>query len=202
MVYTLPRNKSVVFYMNCANYVIVCSKLWFSNLITRKSPWYTLNKRQGQSLPMEKRTPSLQPGVFNFPLSQCYHMSLMDFIVSPPGCGWSVTDIWGWDAHEAQLHCPNEVDGDIWIWSTRRALNLSSIKLPRPWSPWESSPSRKTPHGRTRNRTRDLVISSQKLWPLDHKPQPGVEPYFLGHTHLADGIKYITGHDHFIACPS
>jgi hypothetical protein len=51
-----------------------------------------------------------------------YHMSLMDFVVSPPGCGWSVTDLRGWDAHEAQLRCPNEVDGDIWIWSTRRGL--------------------------------------------------------------------------------
>jgi hypothetical protein len=41
-------------------------------------------------------------------------MSLMDFVVSPPGCGWSVTDFWGWDAHEAQLLCPDEVDGDIY----------------------------------------------------------------------------------------
>jgi hypothetical protein len=61
------------------------------------------------------------------------------------------------------------VDGDIWIWRTRRGLNLSSTKLPRPWSAWESSPSRKNPQGRTRNRTRNLLISSQKLWPLDHK---------------------------------
>ena len=30
-------------------------------------------------------------------------------------------------------------------------------------------PTRKNPHGRTGNRTRDLVISSQKLWPLDHE---------------------------------
>jgi hypothetical protein len=29
--------------------------------------------------------------------------------------------------------------------------------------------SRKNPHGRTGNRTRDLMISSQKLWPLDHE---------------------------------
>jgi hypothetical protein len=49
------------------------------------------------------------------------------------------------------------------------ALNLNSTKLPRPWSPWGSSPSRKNPHGRTGNRTRDLMISSQKLWPLDHE---------------------------------
>jgi hypothetical protein len=24
---------------------------------------------------------------------QCHHMSLMDFVVSPPGCGRSVTDV-------------------------------------------------------------------------------------------------------------
>jgi hypothetical protein len=33
----------------------------------------------------------------------------MYFVVSPPGCGRSVTDFWGWDAHEAQLGCPDEV---------------------------------------------------------------------------------------------
>jgi hypothetical protein len=101
---------------------------------------------------------------------QCHHMSLMDFVVSPPGCGRSVTDFWGSNAHEAQLRCPDEVDGDIWIWSTRMGLNLSYTKLPRPWSPWESSPSRKNPYGRAGNRTRDLMISNQKLWPLlDHE---------------------------------
>jgi hypothetical protein len=48
-------------------------------------------------------------------------MSLMDFVVSPPGCGWSVTDFFsGWDAHEARLRCPDEVHGDIW--STRRGI--------------------------------------------------------------------------------
>jgi hypothetical protein len=83
----------------------------------------------------------------------------------PYGCGRSVTDFWDWDAHEAQLRCVDEVDGDIWVWSTRRGLNLS----PRPWSQWKSSPSRKNPHGRTGNRTRDLMISSQKLWPLDYE---------------------------------
>jgi hypothetical protein len=40
-------------------------------------------------------------------------MSLMDFVVSPPGCDRSVADFWGWDAHEAQLRCPDKVDGDI-----------------------------------------------------------------------------------------
>jgi hypothetical protein len=54
-----------------------------------------------------------------------------------------------------------EVPGEV--------LNLSSTKLSRPWSPWGSSPSWKNLHGRTRNRTQDLMISSQKLWPLDHE---------------------------------
>jgi hypothetical protein len=57
-----------------------------------------------------------------YPPAQCHHMSLMDLVVSPPGCGRIVTDFWDWDAHEAQLRCPDEVDGDIWIWSTRRGL--------------------------------------------------------------------------------
>jgi hypothetical protein len=52
--------------------------------------------------------------------AQCHHMSLMDFVVSPPDCGQSLTDFGGWDAYEAQLRCPDKVDGDIW--STSRGL--------------------------------------------------------------------------------
>jgi hypothetical protein len=40
-------------------------------------------------------------------------MSILDFMVPPPGCDWSVTDFRGWDAHEARLRCPAEVDGDV-----------------------------------------------------------------------------------------
>jgi hypothetical protein len=39
----------------------------------------------------------------------------MDFGFSPPVCGRSVTDFWGWDAHEAQLRCPDEMDGDFFV---------------------------------------------------------------------------------------
>jgi hypothetical protein len=81
-------------------------------------------------------------------------MSLMDFVVSPTGCSWSVTDFWGWDAHEAQLRCPSEVDGDIWIWSTRRGLKpkfywtnqtvvtmgIFPFKETYPWQNRESNP--------------------------------------------------------------
>ena len=50
------------------------------------------------------------------------HMSFTDFVVFPPGHGRSVTDFWGWDAHEARLRCPGDVSGDIGGCSARRAL--------------------------------------------------------------------------------
>ena len=77
---------------------------------------------------------------------QCHHMSFVDFVVLPPGHGRGVTDFWGWDAHEAQLRCP---DG-VWVLIEEDvvpggALNLKSTNLPRPWAQRESSPSRKIP---------------------------------------------------------
>ena len=47
---------------------------------------------------------------------------LVDFVVLPPGHGSSVADFWGWDTHEAQLRCPDDVSGDLGGWSARRAL--------------------------------------------------------------------------------
>jgi hypothetical protein len=57
----------------------------------------------------------------------------------------------------------------IYEYEYEGALNLSSTELPRLWSLWESSPSRKNPHGRTGNRTWNLMINSKKLWPLYHE---------------------------------
>ena len=37
----------------------------------------------------------------------------MNFRGFPPGCGDSVADFWGWDAHEARLRCPDDVSGDV-----------------------------------------------------------------------------------------
>jgi len=37
----------------------------------------------------------------------------MNFRGFPPGCGNSVADFWGWDAHEARLRCPDVVSGDM-----------------------------------------------------------------------------------------
>jgi len=94
---------------------------------------------------------------------------LVDFVVLPPGHGWSVTDLWGWDAHEAQLRCPDDVSGDIGGCSARRA--------PKPKFYWPTQtmvtggilPFRENSHGRAGNWTRDLMICSQRLWPLDHE---------------------------------
>jgi hypothetical protein len=60
--------------------------------------------------------------ILSLSLPPYHHTSLMDFVGSPAGCGRSVTDFWGWDAHEAQLRCPDEVDGDTLIWSTTMGL--------------------------------------------------------------------------------
>jgi hypothetical protein len=53
-------------------------------------------------------------------------MSLMDFADSPAGCGRSVTEFWGWDTHEVQLRCPDEVDGEYEVLGG--ALSLNSTK--------------------------------------------------------------------------
>jgi hypothetical protein len=49
------------------------------------------------------------------------------------------------------------------------ALNLNSTNYPDNGHHGDPSLSGKNPHGRTENRTRDLLISSQKRWPLDHE---------------------------------
>jgi len=51
---------------------------------------------------------------------------LVDFVVFPLRHGRSVTDFWGWNAHEAWLRCPNDVIGDIGRCSARRALKPKS----------------------------------------------------------------------------
>jgi len=47
---------------------------------------------------------------------------LVHFVVLPPGHGRSVTDFCGWDAHEVQLRCPDDVSGDRGRCCARRVL--------------------------------------------------------------------------------
>ena len=48
-------------------------------------------------------------------------------------------------------------------------LKSNSTSYPDHGHHGDPPPTRKNPHARAGNRTRDLVISSQKLWPLDHE---------------------------------
>jgi len=94
---------------------------------------------------------------------------LVDFVVLPPGHGSSVTDFWGWDAHEAQLRCPDDMSGDRGGCSARRALKPKFYQSTQTMVTAGIPPFRENSHGRAGNRTRDLKISSQILWPLDHE---------------------------------
>ena len=88
---------------------------------------------------------------------------LVDFVVLPSGHGRSVTDFSGWDAHEAQLRCLDDVSGDIGGCSARRALKP---KLYQPTQTMVTAgilPFRENSHGRAGNRSRGLIIRSQRL---------------------------------------
>ena len=74
---------------------------------------------------------------------------LVDFVVLPPGYGSSVTDFWGWDAHKAQLRCPDDVSGDIGGWSARRALKPKFYRTTQTMVTAGILPFRENSHGRT-----------------------------------------------------
>ena len=95
---------------------------------------------------------------------------LMNFRGFPPGCGDSVADFWGWDAHEGRLgdYVVPDVSGDMQedeIPGGTLSLNLLTTQR----MVTTGFPARKNSHGRTGNRTRDLMISSQRPWSLDHE---------------------------------
>jgi len=92
---------------------------------------------------------------------------LVVFVIHPPGHGRSVTDFWGWDAHEAQLHCPDDVSGDIGGCSARRAHKPKFYQPTQTMVTAGILPIGENSHGGAGNRTQDLVINSQRDWPLD-----------------------------------
>ena len=87
---------------------------------------------------------------------------LVDFVVLPHGHGRSVTDFWGWDAHEEQLRCPDDVSGDIGGCSARRALKPKFYQPTQTMITAGILPFRENSDCRTGNRTRDHMISSQE----------------------------------------
>ena len=56
-----------------------------------------------------------------------------------------------------------------WIWGARGALNLISTNYPDHGHHGRLPLSRKNAHGRAGNWTRDLMVSSQELWPSSHE---------------------------------
>ena len=98
----------------------------------------------------------------------------MNFRGFPPGCDDSAADFWGWDAHEARLRCPDDVSGDMQEDKIPGGgLKPKSTNYPDHGHHGETFPARKNFPGRTGNRTRDLMISSRRPWPLDHEAGPG-----------------------------
>jgi len=88
---------------------------------------------------------------------------LVDFVVLPAGQDRSVTDFRGWNAHEAQLRCPDDVSGDIGGCSARRAPKPKFYQPTQTMVTVGIVPFKENSHGRAGNRTRDLMISSQRL---------------------------------------
>ena len=80
-----------------------------------------------------------------------------------------LTDFWGWDAHEVQLRCPYDVSGDIRGGSARRGLKPKFYQSTQTMVTAGILPVRENSNRSTGNRNRDLMISSPRLWPLDHK---------------------------------
>jgi hypothetical protein len=90
----------------------------------------------------------------------------IDFVVPATGCGRSVTDFRDWGAHRAQLRCPDDVSDDMYECGVPGGdLNQNSTGYLDHGQYADISPARKNFHGRTGNRTRYLIVSSQKLWP-------------------------------------
>ena len=61
------------------------------------------------------------------------------------------------------------VSGDRWGCIARRALKPKVYKSTQTMDTVGIFPFRENSHGRAWNRTRDLMVSSQRLWPLDHE---------------------------------
>jgi hypothetical protein len=83
----------------------------------------------------------------------------LDFVVTPPGCGRSVTDFWDWGANWAQLRWPDDVSGDMYERGVPGgALNLNSTGYPDHGRYGDLPLQGKIPMAEPGNLTRDLII--------------------------------------------
>jgi hypothetical protein len=76
------------------------------------------------------------------------------------------------------------------------ALNINSTDYPDHGHHGDPPLSGKNPHGRAVNRTRDLMIISQKRWPLDHEAgHPNIVlNILLGWLHIPASKRQSSGH--------
>jgi len=89
---------------------------------------------------------------------------LVDFVFLPPEHGRSVTEVWGWDAHEAQLRWPDDVSGDTGGCSAKRALKPKFYQPNQTMVTAGILPFRENSHGRAGNRTRHLMTTRPRGW--------------------------------------
>ena len=121
--------------------------------------------------------------VLGFTLGAKFYVYLIYiYIYIPPNattcpCGLRGPPSWAWQECNrllrvlhpwAQLRCPDDVSGDIRGCSARRALKPKFYQPTQIMVTAGILPFREILHGRAGNRTRDLIISSQRPWPLDH----------------------------------
>ena len=112
------------------------------------------------------------------PPPQCHHMFLWTSWFPSwlwQQCSWLLRLGRPWGATTLSRWCEWWYAGR---WNTRRGLKLKSSNYPHHGHHGnlflqgkipESFPARKNSHGTTGNRTRDLMISSKRPWPLDHE---------------------------------
>jgi hypothetical protein len=95
---------------------------------------FTINDCRQSEHEMQSKIAIVEAAFSNkkfFPLLPMPPHVNVDFVVSPPGCGRSVTDFWGWGAHRAQLRCPDDVSDDMYERGVPGgALNLNSTGSP------------------------------------------------------------------------
>ena len=107
------------------------------------------------------------------------------------------------------------VSGDRGGCSARRGLKPKVYQSTQTMVTAGIFPFKENSHGRARNRIRDLMISSQRLWPLDHEAGQRVKCKTCNsptHTHKHSSTRRQTstwifhrfgsGHSHTTDCPS
>ena len=135
-----------IYYENRTKFVtilFVCLFLFFSFFVRLK---VVQSLKAKQNYLLHKRVRLLRHHFHNSVPPQCHHMSFCG-LRGPPTWAWQECNRLlrlgrPWGAVTLSRWC---VSGDRGGCSAGGALNLNSTNLPRPWSPQESSPSRKIP---------------------------------------------------------